>query len=118
MKTIYAKVCIIFEKRNFGLQQADAVSLVNIGTGADWIVLLKEYEAETGSLVVLKTDSEGQGEWYTDIVREARKAVRRGEEGLGGEVKHYRDNSGLECDAVVHLEDGRWGGIEIKLGGA
>ena len=29
-------------KRNFGLQQADAVSLVNIGPGADWIVLLKE----------------------------------------------------------------------------
>ena len=23
----------------------------------------------------------------------------------------------MECDAVVHLEDGRWGGIEIKLGG-
>ena len=37
--------------------------------------------------------------------------------GLGGVVKHYRDNAGLECDAVVHLEDGRWGGIEIKLGG-
>ena len=36
---------------------------------------------------------------------------------LGGIVKHYRDNAGLECDAVVHLEDGRWGGIEIKLGG-
>lgn len=36
---------------------------------------------------------------------------------LGGEVRHYRDNAGLECDAVVHLEDGRWGGIEIKLGG-
>lgn len=36
---------------------------------------------------------------------------------IGGVVKHYRDNSGLECDAVVHLEDGRWGGIEIKLGG-
>ena len=36
---------------------------------------------------------------------------------LGGTVKHYRDNTGLECDAVVHLEDGRWGGIEIKLGG-
>ena len=36
---------------------------------------------------------------------------------LGGAVKHYRDNAGLECDAVVHLEDGRWGGIEIKLGG-
>lgn len=36
---------------------------------------------------------------------------------LGGTLKHYRDNAGLECDAVVHLEDGRWGGIEIKLGG-
>ena len=36
---------------------------------------------------------------------------------LGGTVRHYRDNAGLECDAVVHLEDGRWGGIEIKLGG-
>ena len=36
---------------------------------------------------------------------------------LGGTVKHYRDNTGLECDAVVHWEDGRWGGIENKLGG-
>ena len=36
---------------------------------------------------------------------------------MGGEVRHYRDNAGLECDAVVHLEDGRWGAVEIKLGG-
>ena len=36
---------------------------------------------------------------------------------LDGEVRHYRDNAGLECDAVIHLEDGRWGAIEIKLGG-
>ena len=35
----------------------------------------------------------------------------------GGEVRHYRDSRGLECDAVVHLEDGRWALIEIKLGG-
>ena len=35
----------------------------------------------------------------------------------GGEVSHYRDSRGLECDAVVHLEDGRWALIEIKLGG-
>ena len=34
-----------------------------------------------------------------------------------GEVRHYRDNAGLECDAVIHLEDGRWGAVEIKLGG-
>lgn len=36
---------------------------------------------------------------------------------IGGTVTHYRDNTGLECDAVVHLEDGRWGAFEIKLGG-
>lgn len=36
---------------------------------------------------------------------------------IGGTVTHYRDNTGLECDAIVHLEDGRWGAIEIKLGG-
>lgn len=36
---------------------------------------------------------------------------------LGGEVRHYRDAAGLECDAIVHLPNGRWGAIEIKLGG-
>ena len=36
---------------------------------------------------------------------------------LEGEVRHYRDNTGLECDAIVHLENGTWGAIEIKLGG-
>ena len=35
----------------------------------------------------------------------------------GGEVRHYRDNAGLECDAVIHLDDGRWAAVEIKLGG-
>lgn len=36
---------------------------------------------------------------------------------LDGNVYHYRDKLGLECDAVVHLRDGRYGLIEIKLGG-
>ncbi|OZG61902.1 AAA family ATPase [Bifidobacterium lemurum] len=36
---------------------------------------------------------------------------------LDGTVFHYRDKLGLECDAVVHLRDGRYGLIEIKLGG-
>jgi predicted AAA+ superfamily ATPase len=35
---------------------------------------------------------------------------------LDGEVFHYRDNYGLEVDAIVQLRDGRWGAIEIKLG--
>lgn len=36
---------------------------------------------------------------------------------LDGEVFHYRDSNGLECDAVVHLRNGQYGLIEIKLGG-
>ncbi|HBQ64242.1 MAG TPA: AAA family ATPase [Clostridiales bacterium] len=35
---------------------------------------------------------------------------------LDGEVFHYRDKSGLEADAVIHLKDGRWGAVEVKLG--
>lgn len=34
-----------------------------------------------------------------------------------GKVYHYRDSSGLECDAVIHLRNGSYGLIEIKLGG-
>ncbi|MCR5144609.1 MAG: DUF4143 domain-containing protein [Lachnospiraceae bacterium] len=36
---------------------------------------------------------------------------------LDGSVYHYRDKTGLECDAVVHLRNGNYGLIEIKLGG-
>ena len=38
-------------------------------------------------------------------------------ESLNGKIYHYRDKSGLECDAVIHLRGGRYGLIEIKLGG-
>lgn len=36
---------------------------------------------------------------------------------LGGRLYHYRDKSGLECDAVLHLNNGDYGLIEIKLCG-
>ena len=36
---------------------------------------------------------------------------------LNGTVYHFKDKDGLECDAVVHLRDGSYGLIEIKLGG-
>lgn len=36
---------------------------------------------------------------------------------LDGTVYHYRDKTGLECDAVIHLRNGSYGLIEIKLGG-
>ena len=35
---------------------------------------------------------------------------------LGGEIRHYRDQTGLEIDMIVVLKDGRWGGVEVKLG--
>ena len=38
-------------------------------------------------------------------------------EALNGNVYHYRDKTGLECDAVIHLRNGRYGLIEIKIGG-
>ena len=36
---------------------------------------------------------------------------------LGGKVYHFRDKGGLECDAVIHLRNGAYGLVEIKLGG-
>ena len=36
---------------------------------------------------------------------------------LDGKIYHYRDRSELECDAVIHLRDGSYGLVEIKLGG-
>ena len=37
---------------------------------------------------------------------------------LMGKVFHYRDSDKLECDAVVHLRNGEYGLVEIKIGGA
>ena len=38
-------------------------------------------------------------------------------ESINGNVYHYRDANELECDAVIHLRNGSYGLIEIKLGG-
>ena len=38
-------------------------------------------------------------------------------EALKGKVYHYRDKNNLECDAVVHLRNGKYGLVEIKIGG-
>lgn len=39
-------------------------------------------------------------------------------ESLDGTVYHYRDKSGLECDVVVHLRNGSYALVEVKLGGS
>lgn len=36
---------------------------------------------------------------------------------LDGNVFHFRNSSGLECDAVLHRRNGTYGLVEIKLGG-
>ena len=39
-------------------------------------------------------------------------------ESIDGEVFHYRDRNGLECDAVIHLHNSNYGLVEVKLGGS
>jgi len=36
---------------------------------------------------------------------------------LSGRVCHYHDNNGLECDAIIHLDGGGYGLVEVKIGG-
>lgn len=62
----------------------------------------------------LQHDLESFGLFFEDM---AVRDLRIYSDVLGGEVRHYRDNAGLECDAVIHLENGSWGAVEIKLGG-
>ncbi len=45
------------------------------------------------------------------------KDLRVYSEPIGGKVYHYRDKNGLECDAVSHIKNGKYGRVEIKLGG-
>lgn len=38
-------------------------------------------------------------------------------ETIDGRVYHYRDSNNLECDSVIHLRNGHYGLVEIKMGG-
>lgn len=55
---------------------------------------------------------------YTGLLFEsmALRDVRVYLDATGGTTYHYRDNTGLEVDIIVELDDGRWGAIEVKLG--
>ena len=68
------------------------------------------------------------GIWPNDLMKDLRtfglmfeslciRDLRVYAEANNGKVYHYRDSSDLECDAVIHLRDGSYGLIEIKLGG-
>jgi len=47
----------------------------------------------------------------------AMRDLRSYADALSGNVYHYHDSNGLECDAIIHLDDGRYGLVEVKLGG-
>lgn len=53
--------------------------------------------------------------WFFEAM--AVRDLRVYADALNGQVSHYLDRNGLECDAVVHLRNGASGLVEIKLGG-
>jgi len=62
----------------------------------------------------LMNDLKAMGMFFESL---AVRDLRVYADALNGEVLHYRDSNGLECDTVVHLRNGDYGLIEIKLGG-
>ena len=65
------------------------------------------------SVEKLKQDFETFGFFFESICS---RDVRVYAQALDGEVYHYNDSSGLEVDLIIELRDGRWAGIEVKLG--
>lgn len=61
----------------------------------------------------LLNDSRTFGLFFEDFVV---KELRVYAETLDGEIKHFRNKNGLECDAVIHLDNGSYALIEVKLG--
>ncbi len=55
--------------------------------------------------------------WACSLNRCISETLRVYPDAIDGTVYHYRDGNGLECDAVVHLRNGNYGLIEVKLGG-
>ena len=62
----------------------------------------------------LINDLKSFGFFFEDLVV---RDLRVYAEALDGKLYHYRDSSGLECDAVLHRRNGRYALLEVKLGG-
>lgn len=75
-----------------------SIAVVSLGAGPDEIMK----DSETFGLL-----------FETMCIRDLRVYA----EAIGGRVDYYRDRYGLECDAVIHLKNGDYGLVEIKLGG-
>jgi predicted AAA+ superfamily ATPase len=61
----------------------------------------------------MKSDLNTFGFMFENLVI---RDIRIYAEALGGRVFHYRDNQGLEADAIIVLPDNRWAAVEVKLG--
>lgn len=66
-----------------------------------------------GSPSTLLSDLENMGLLFESLVV---RDLRVLSQPLDGQVLHYRDNKGLEVDAIVTSDDGGWGAFEVKLG--
>ncbi|MBR3089372.1 MAG: ATP-binding protein [Prevotella sp.] len=62
----------------------------------------------------LINDLESFGLFFEDLVV---RDLRVYAEALDGQLYHYRDSNGLECDTVLHRRDGSYALLEVKLGG-
>lgn len=62
----------------------------------------------------LLNDFNSFGLFFEDLVVRDLKVYSQA---INASVAHYRDNDGLECDAIIHKANGDWGAFEIKLGG-
>ena len=62
----------------------------------------------------LTNDLETFGFFFEDM---AVRDLRVYAEALDGQLYHYRDSNGLECDTVLHRRNGSYALLEIKLGG-
>lgn len=62
----------------------------------------------------LINDLKSFGLFFEDLVV---RDLRVYAEALDGELYHYRDSSGLECDTVLHRRNGSYALLEVKIGG-
>lgn len=62
----------------------------------------------------LINDLQSFGLFFEDLVV---RDLRVYTEALDGELYHYRDSSGLECDTVLHRRNGSYALLEVKIGG-
>ena len=62
----------------------------------------------------LINDLQSFGLFFEDLVV---RDLRVYAEALDGELYHYRDSSGVECDTVLHRRNGSYALLEVKIGG-